>query len=70
MKKAFFTLTVACLLSSATHAEDVYDYRQTPVPNQIADLLDDDKDGVINARDLCPDTPLCLLYTSDAADDP
>ncbi|NOI58880.1 OmpA family protein [Vibrio coralliilyticus] len=59
MKKAFFTLTaVACLLSSATHAEDVYDYRQTPVPNQIADLLDDDKDGVINARDLCSDTPL------------
>lgn len=36
---------------------DEYDYRPTPLANQIADLQDDDRDGVINARDLCPDTP-------------
>ncbi|MGL4828068.1 MAG: OmpA family protein [Vibrio sp.] len=36
---------------------DEYDYQPTPVANQIADLQDDDNDGVINARDLCPDTP-------------
>ncbi|CAM4404040.1 OmpA family protein [Vibrio agarivorans] len=37
---------------------DEYDYRDTPVPNQTFDLLDDDKDGVINARDMCPGTPI------------
>ncbi|MGR5118207.1 OmpA family protein [Vibrio astriarenae] len=37
---------------------DEYDYRDTPVPDQTFDLLDDDKDGVINARDMCPGTPI------------
>ncbi|ENM5845213.1 OmpA family protein [Vibrio mimicus] len=39
------------------HEGDEYDYRPTPLANQVADLKDDDNDGVINARDLCPDTP-------------
>ncbi|PAR29891.1 OmpA family protein [Vibrio metoecus] len=39
------------------HEGDEYNYRATPLADQIADLKDDDNDGVINARDLCPDTP-------------
>lgn len=31
-------------------------YIEIPVPNQIADLRDEDSDGVINARDLCSGT--------------
>ncbi|WP_425509206.1 OmpA family protein [Vibrio ziniensis] len=38
-------------------ASDEYDYIAVPEINQIADLEDNDNDGVINARDLCPDTP-------------
>ncbi|MDR9826607.1 OmpA family protein [Vibrio sp. FNV 38] len=38
--------------------EDEYEYQATPLANQTFDLLDDDKDGVINARDMCPGTPL------------
>lgn len=37
---------------------DVYDYIETPVAEQGSDLLDDDNDGVINARDNCPQTPV------------
>ncbi|ELA6640446.1 OmpA family protein [Vibrio alginolyticus] len=38
-------------------AEDEYEYRTVPNAEQIADLQDDDNDGVINARDMCPGTP-------------
>ncbi|HHF3039168.1 TPA: OmpA family protein [Vibrio diabolicus] len=38
-------------------AEDEYDYRSVPSAEQIADLQDEDNDGVINARDMCPGTP-------------
>ncbi|EIJ2379014.1 OmpA family protein [Vibrio alginolyticus] len=38
-------------------AEDEYEYRPVPNTEQIADLQDDDNDGVINARDMCPGTP-------------
>ncbi|HHF3199100.1 OmpA family protein [Vibrio sp. CCB-PB317] len=38
-------------------AEDEYDYRPVPSAEQIADLQDEDNDGVINARDMCPGTP-------------
>ncbi|ELB2788667.1 OmpA family protein [Vibrio alginolyticus] len=38
-------------------AEDEYEYRPVPNAEQIADLQDDDNDGVINARDMCPGTP-------------
>ncbi|HHF0535156.1 TPA: OmpA family protein [Vibrio alginolyticus] len=37
-------------------AEDEYEYRPVPNAEQIADLQDDDNDGVINARDMCPGT--------------
>ena len=56
---SIFTLTsVGIALSFACQAnEDEYSYIETPKATQVADLLDDDRDGVINARDLCPDTP-------------
>ncbi|ELB2783743.1 OmpA family protein [Vibrio alginolyticus] len=38
-------------------AEGEYEYRPVPNAEQIADLQDDDNDGVINARDMCPGTP-------------
>nr|WP_254868742.1 OmpA family protein [Vibrio ostreicida] len=59
ISSTLFTFVATTLvLSTNTFAEDVYDYIDTPVPNQLADLRDQDKDGVINARDLCADTPL------------
>ncbi|MFB9134342.1 OmpA family protein [Vibrio sp. AK197] len=44
---------------------DKYDYIDTPIANQIADLQDDDRDGVVNARDFCPDTPESALVDND-----
>ncbi|USD33897.1 MULTISPECIES: OmpA family protein [Vibrio] len=59
MKKSIIsTAIIALTFSATTYAEDVYSYRETPIANQVSDLYDDDKDGVINARDLCPETPL------------
>nr|WP_246201090.1 OmpA family protein [Vibrio ziniensis] len=34
-----------------------FPYKVAPTANQIADLQDDDEDGVINGRDVCPSTP-------------
>lgn len=46
-------------------AEDEYDYVETPVANQVSDLTDDDKDGVVNARDICPGTPESAQVDND-----
>ncbi|WP_371833280.1 OmpA family protein [Vibrio sp.] len=57
---SIFTLTsisIALSFTSQANEEDEYSYIDTPKAIQIADLLDDDRDGVINARDICPDTP-------------
>ncbi len=54
---ALSILITSVFASGFVSAEDKYDYIETPIPNQIDDLQDDDKDGVINARDLCPQTP-------------
>ncbi len=51
----FITLSITVLLSACS--ADKYAYIDTPVANQIADLQDDDQDGVVNARDFCPGTP-------------
>lgn len=50
------TLSHSLFASEEPH-KDVYDYMPTPTANQVADLHDDDDDGVINARDKCPGTP-------------
>lgn len=57
MKIALLPLTLLLFAySSSSFAQDEYEYRAVPEADQIADLLDDDRDGVINARDLCPGT--------------
>ncbi|KGY12601.1 membrane protein [Vibrio tubiashii] len=59
MNKSLLTMLITTSLFSAPLiAEDSYDYISTPEPIQVDDLIDDDNDGVINARDLCPQTPL------------
>lgn len=57
MKKSavIFSIVFAVFLTGCETAEFVeQDYTSV----QTLDLRDDDKDGVINARDLCADTPL------------
>nr|WP_029627211.1 OmpA family protein [Vibrio ordalii] len=46
-------------------AEEEYSYIETPLANQIEDLNDEDSDGVINARDLCPSTPIGAEIDND-----
>ncbi|CAE6906002.1 Belongs to the ompA family [Vibrio sp. B1ASS3] len=66
MRATTILLALGVLLT--THfavAEDEYEYVETPNAEQIADLLDDDNDGVINARDLCPGTPATSEIDND-----
>lgn len=49
--------SLALTTSFSIDAADEYQYIDTPIATQIADLSDDDRDGVINARDVCPQTP-------------
>ncbi|PMJ93765.1 OmpA family protein [Vibrio sp. 10N.261.55.A7] len=58
-------LLVASFVSNGVIADDEYDYIETPIAVQAEDLLDDDRDGVINARDLCPGTPLASEINND-----
>lgn len=58
MKKvAISLLMTSVFINTFALAQEQHKYIDTPVPNQREDLLDEDKDGVINARDLCPQTP-------------
>lgn len=59
-----FTL-VAFIPWANVFADDEYDYIETPVASQISDLSDDDKDGVVNARDICPSTPIGAQVDND-----
>ena len=68
MKTSMILSTYLFVISSSTMAnqfDDEYSYRSTPKPDQIYDLLDDDNDGVINARDLCPGTPVGAEIDND-----
>ncbi|MCG9683037.1 OmpA family protein [Vibrio sp. Isolate23] len=67
LKKALLSLSVLSLTMSntLTASEDEYDYIDTPTANQISDITDDDRDGVVNARDICPDTPLNAQVDND-----
>ncbi|MGY3569684.1 OmpA family protein [Vibrio paucivorans] len=70
MKTAILPLTTLLLASNIAFAEsdtssDEFEYLETPVAEQIDDLIDDDRDGVINARDLCPETPLKAEIDND-----
>ncbi|ROV58531.1 OmpA family protein [Vibrio ponticus] len=58
MLKKFISLSLITLaVSGCVAGDNHYDYIATPTPNQVADLMDEDSDGVINARDLCTETP-------------
>ncbi|NOI80892.1 OmpA family protein [Vibrio tubiashii] len=48
---------VAFIPFGVANADDEYDYIEAPQAEQISDLTDDDRDGVVNARDICPGTP-------------
>ncbi|UPQ86822.1 OmpA family protein [Vibrio sinaloensis] len=66
MNKTLLSLLITTtLIATPALAEDEYEYIETPTPNQIDDLLDEDRDGVINARDLCPQTPLKAEIDND-----
>ncbi|MFN1583947.1 OmpA family protein [Vibrio rotiferianus] len=60
MKALLLGLSVLIIFgcSSSDETGDEYDYIPTPIADQSADQLDDDQDGVINHRDLCPGTPI------------
>ncbi|GAA5647386.1 MULTISPECIES: OmpA family protein [Vibrio] len=58
MNKLLLPALIASLVvASNANAEDEYEYTPTPEATQVSDLQDDDNDGVVNARDLCPETP-------------
>tara|TARA_Y100001956_G_scaffold79015_1_gene91572 strand:+ start:667 stop:1281 length:615 start_codon:yes stop_codon:yes gene_type:complete len=67
MKNLLIIPLASLLLASmfTASAEDEFEYIETPVADQIADLTDDDKDGVVNARDICPNTPEGALVDND-----
>ncbi|WP_017093204.1 OmpA family protein [Vibrio splendidus] len=49
----------------AETSNEEFEYRALPDITQIYDLEDDDNDGVINARDLCPDTQVGAEIDND-----
>ncbi|MFA0442213.1 hypothetical protein BCU70_16200 [Vibrio sp. 10N.286.49.C2] len=59
-----FSLTI----QATTQEQDKYDYIPTPLADQKADLVDNDKDGVINARDLCVVTPDGSVIDNDGCE--
>lgn len=67
--KTFSIFSALLVLTSSTAVgqqfDDEYAYIPTPKPDQIYDLQDDDNDGVINARDLCPGTPVGAEIDND-----
>lgn len=69
MKAQFLFTLLPCLLISpfvtAEEEQDEYEYIATPVAIQVADQTDDDRDGVINARDLCVNTSEGALIDND-----
>lgn len=48
-----------------TACVDIDSVSKAPVAAQTFDLADQDRDGVINARDLCADTPIDASIDND-----
>ncbi|PMH44912.1 hypothetical protein BCU68_11425 [Vibrio sp. 10N.286.49.B3] len=68
MFKNLIPLFITVSLAACSHIDNKdgeYEYIDTPVANQQDDLQDDDRDGVINARDLCPGTPSTAELDND-----
>lgn len=71
MKRLFLILSLisATPINAATQEfDEQYDYLDTPVSLQAADLADQDRDGVINARDLCKNTPTGASIDNDGCE--
>ncbi|MDW6093121.1 OmpA family protein [Vibrio rhizosphaerae] len=71
MKFNYLLLLVSLPVWSANIADqsqDEYDYIPTPTVVQAFDLADSDHDGVINARDLCPNTPKNAKIDNDGCE--
>ncbi|PSW20756.1 OmpA family protein [Photobacterium sanctipauli] len=60
IQKRLTALALALMLVGCTT-----DAESPPVAEQSRDLFDDDSDGVINARDKCPGTPLSAIVDND-----
>jgi len=60
MKLAKLTLCIFALgvFANANAADKASKYNDMAPAKQVADLADDDRDGVVNARDKCMTTPL------------
>lgn len=66
MNKKLITLALSAGMATTFSIQSIaLEYIETPVANQIDDLLDDDNDGVINARDLCAETPRTAEIDND-----
>ncbi|MCC4787749.1 OmpA family protein [Vibrio splendidus] len=68
--KLIKTVFPLCLMIVSANAlaetsNEEFEYRALPDITQIYDLEDDDNDGVINARDLCPDTQIGAEIDND-----
>ncbi|PSU35611.1 OmpA family protein [Photobacterium lutimaris] len=63
--KPLLWLTIACVLALLTLSGCSTEAEAPPIADQSRDLLDDDGDGVINARDKCPATPHSAIVDND-----
>lgn len=59
------SMILTLLISGSALGYDEVAYIETPVADQISDLTDDDSDGVVNARDICPGTPSSSQVDND-----
>ncbi|MDN3681111.1 OmpA family protein [Vibrio tapetis subsp. quintayensis] len=67
-KCVLFATLLVCMFSTTSSIAEEIDYIPTPNVIQIADLNDDDNDGVINARDLCLQTPTGAEVDNDGCE--
>lgn len=67
MKITYLLLPVLSMTLFACSSQQEEDYIETPEAEQISDLQDDDKDGVVNARDTCLVHPKVLKWITLAA---
>ncbi|MEZ9072118.1 OmpA family protein [Vibrio splendidus] len=65
MKKTYLLLSTLAITLCACSSQQEESYIETPEAEQISDLQDNDKDGVVNARDTCPSTPESSLVDNE-----
>ncbi|KZX69791.1 hypothetical protein A3712_10970 [Vibrio sp. HI00D65] len=65
MKTTYLLLPALTMSLLACSSQQEEEYIETPEAEQISDLQDDDKDGVVNARDACTATPPASLVDNE-----